>query len=99
MFQVYTGSATDIINEVFPLKLLSNYNIRNQQEFTIRPLKVVHYGLNFLAYSGLEILELLLNNLKTFESVEAFKSKTKSWIPENCPCRICKPYIYQVGFM
>ena len=43
--------------------------------------------------------ELLRNNLKRLESVEAFKSKIKGWIPENCPCRICKPYIYQVGFI
>ena len=32
-------SATYILNEVFPLKPTSNYNLRNQQEFTIRPIK------------------------------------------------------------
>ena len=84
---------------MFPLKPPSNYNLRNQQEFTIRPIKTVHYGLNSLAYVGLRIWELLPNNLKRLESVEAFKSKSKSWILENCLCRICKPYIYQVGFI
>ena len=34
-FRLYTGSATDILNKVFPLKPPSNYNLRNQQEFTI----------------------------------------------------------------
>ena len=29
-------------------------------------------------------------NLKRLESADAFKSKIKGWIPENCPCRICK---------
>ena len=50
MFGVCTGSATDILNEVFPLKPPSNYNLRYQKEFTIRPIKTVHYGLNSLAY-------------------------------------------------
>ena len=36
MFRVYTGLATDILNDGFPLKPPSNYNLRNQQEFTVR---------------------------------------------------------------
>ena len=99
MFRVYTGSATDILNKVFPLKLPSNYNLRNQQEFNMRLIKTVHYGLNSLAFLRPRILELLPNNLKRLEPVQAFKSKIKSWIPENCPSRICKPYIYHMGFI
>ena len=52
MFRVYTVSATYILNKVFPLILPSSYNLRNHQEFTIRPIKTVHYGLNSLAYLG-----------------------------------------------
>ena len=89
MFRVYTESATDILNEVFPLKPPSSYNLRNQQEFTVKPIKTVHYELNALAHLGPKIWELLPNNLKRLESVEAFKSKIKGWIPKNCPCRIC----------
>ena len=40
MLRVYTGSANDFLNEVFPQKPLSNYNLRNQPEFTIRPIKL-----------------------------------------------------------
>ena len=47
MLRVYTRSAFDIINEVFPLKPPSNYNLRNQLEFTIRPMKIVHYLIEF----------------------------------------------------
>ena len=38
IFRVNTVSAADILNEVFPLKPPSNYNLRNQQEFTKRPV-------------------------------------------------------------
>ena len=54
-------------------------------------MKTAHYGLNSLAYLGPRMWKLLLNNLKRLESIQAFKSKDKSWIPENCPYRICKP--------
>ena len=59
-------------------------------------MKTVNYGLNSFACLGPRIWELLPNNLKILESV-AFKFKIKSWIPENCPYRIYKPYIYKVG--
>ena len=99
MFRVYTGSATDILNELFPLKPRSNYSLRYLPEFNVRPIKTAYYGLNSLSYLGPRIWELLSNNLKRLESVEAFKSKIKGWILKNCPCRICKPYIYHVGFI
>ena len=69
MFRVYTGSATDILNKVFPLKPASNYNVRNHQEFNIKPMNTVHYEFNSLAYLRPRIWELLPNNLKRLESV------------------------------
>ena len=63
---------------MFPLKPSSNYNFRNQQEFTIKPVKTLHYGLNYLAYLGPKIWELLPNTLKRLESAEGFKSKIKN---------------------
>ena len=49
MFRVHTRSATDILNQVFPLKPPSHYNLQNQEEFTVKPIKAVHYGLISLA--------------------------------------------------
>ena len=99
ILRVYTGSPTDFLNEVFSLKPPTNYNLRNLPEFTVRPVKTVHYGLNPLTYLGPIIWELLPNNLKILESVAVFEFKIKGFIPENCPCRTCKPYNYQVAFI
>ena len=74
MFRVYTRSATDILNEGFSITPPSNCNLRNQQEFILRHVKTVHYGLNSLTYLGPRIWELLSNDLKRLESVEAFKA-------------------------
>ena len=40
-------------------------------------MKTVHYVLNYLAYLGPKIWEMLPNNLERLESAEGFKSKIK----------------------
>ena len=80
MFRVYTGSATDILNEVFPLNPPWNYNLRNQQKITVRRIKPVNYGLNSLAYLGPRIWKLLSNNFKRLGSAEAFKFKKPGYM-------------------
>ena len=29
----------------------------------------------------------------------AFKREIKQWVPDNCPCRICKNYLPNIGFI
>ena len=38
-------------------------------------------------------------NIKSSELLNVFKSQTKYWTPNHRPCRICKIYIGQVGFI
>ena len=44
-------------------------------------------------------MELIPENKKSSESVDIFESKIKKWVPEICPCRLCKTYANQVGFV
>ena len=39
------------------------------------------------------------DEIKNCNSVHSFKSKIKLWIPKACPCRICKKYIVNLGFL
>ena len=39
------------------------------------------------------------NEIKEACSLTVFKSKTKKWVPEGCPCRFCKTYVGQVGLI
>ena len=42
--------------------------------------------------------EMLPNVLKDCKSLDEFKCRIKSWIPENCPCKLCKTYIAGLGY-
>ena len=37
--------------------------------------------------------------MKYVDLPETFKSKIRMWKPNNCPCRICKNYIPNVGLL
>ena len=84
-----------IMTGVFLLSLLLNYNIRHQPYFLARTVKSVYYGTELLGFLGPKILEIVPAQLKNAEYLEIFKSGIKKWEP----CRLCKTYIYQVGFI
>ena len=99
MFKVYTEQGPDILQDVFPINSQPEYNVRNKTHFATRPIRTVHFGDNSLTYLGAKLWELIPSNMKDTESVEVFKNRIKGWIPDNCPCRLCKTYIHQVGFI
>ena len=37
--------------------------------------------------------------IKNLTTISAFKREVKNRKLENCPCRLCKPYIQNVGFI
>ena len=42
---------------------------------------------------------MLPEKFKACSSLAEFKNSIKSWIPSNCPCRLCKHYVQGVGFI
>ena len=67
--------------------------------FRSRPIRTVYFGSETLSCLGPKIWELIPENFKTLESVASFKTEIKKWKPDSCPCRLCKNYIHQVGFV
>ena len=48
---------------------------------------------------GPRIWEIVPDYIKKSNSFEEFKLKIKLWNPENCPCRLCRRFLPQVGFL
>ena len=97
MFKVKNNIAPDIMKELFTPKM-SSYDFCNNS-LKRRRLNSVWHGTESVSYLGPKIWDLVLNEIKESKSVNAFKFKIKRWVPEGCPCRICKIYHTQVGFM
>ena len=99
MFKVLKGVAPEIMNEIFQFKEPCSYGTRNYSEFKRTNVRTVTYGENSISHLGPKIWDLVPIEMKSLDSVSQFKIAIKSWKPENCPCRICKIYINQVGFI
>ena len=67
--------------------------------FKRKNVKSTHYGIQSARHLGPEIWNVVPQNIKESNSLNEFKSLIKFWKPDTCPCRLCKNYIAQVGFI
>ena len=98
MFKFKMGLCPEIMNDIFQSRNCS-YNIRNISEFKSNCVKTVHYGTESLSFLGPKLWTLLPQEYKDIDNLTDFKCKIKSWVPKNCPCRLCKTYIQNIGFV
>ena len=105
MFKVIKGIGPAFMNDIFA-KHENAYtenvssNIRSQSSFynPSNP-KTVNYGLQTLRCLGPKIWDMIPIDIKNSPSLPVFKTKIKKWVPQSCPCRLCKLYVPQLGFL
>ena len=42
---------------------------------------------------------MLPERLKECTSLDKFKDCLRSWVPDNCPCELCKTYVPGLGYV
>ena len=52
-----------------------------------------------VGYLGPKIWNILPETLQNATSLQEFKQNVKTWAPDNCPCRLCRTYIPNLGFL
>ena len=83
------------------LKYLSKirYETRSGNIFSRPRVKTVKNGETSLQNFGPIVWnDMLPDNMKSCTSLDQFKNVIKTWVPENCPCRLCRDYIPGLGF-
>ena len=51
------------------------------------------------SFVGPKIWDIIPGNIKKASSFTIFKNKIKSWVPEGCPCKLCKYYVQGLGYV
>ena len=97
LFKVINGSSPEIMKDIFPLKEENLYC--SKFPFITRNINTVSHGTQSLGYLGPKIWSIIPDSLKNSTSIDEFKIKVKGWKPSKCPCRLCKTYVYGVGFI
>ena len=87
------------MHEIFKLKDQSQYNLRYNSLFSRPLVKSVYKGTESLSFLGPKIWDILPDTSKDLPNLNSFKVALKKWRLVNCPCRNCKVYIANVGFV
>ena len=77
----------------------NTHNIRNKGCWEIPRARTVNYGIETIRYRGPMTWNLLPSDIKDSESLTIFKTKIRKWKPEGCTCRLCKHYLFNVGYI
>ena len=86
------------MSELFQLKDIK-YNLRQGKTLISNNKKTVLYGTETISYLAPKIWMLIPDSIKKSDSLNVFKRNIKTWIPTDCPCKLCKQYIQHVGFI
>ena len=98
MFKISKKFSVPLMSELFHQKV-NHYDLRNPYEFCIPNVNSVFHGQGSISYLGLLIWQLVPSEFKDLNTVNAFKATIKNWKANNCPCRLCKTHIGNVGFI
>ena len=97
IYKANNGISPVLMKEMFEFPE-SKYNLRNTKINSYR-IRTTKYGTETISHLGPKIWNMLPTECRDANSLMEFKHRIKKWIPENCPCRLCKEYIGEIGFL
>ena len=98
IFKVRSGTAPEIMTKFFKFKN-QLFDLRKNNCLEKRIIKSCKYVSETVSNLGAKLWDILPENIKKAESLQEFKNKIKYWTPLNCPCKLCKTYIANVGYV
>ena len=98
IFRICKNLSPAIIADLFHVRQ-NDYNLRHDSCFGIPKVNSAYHGTEGLSNLGPRIWNLVPNKVKQLVDIHAFNKENKKWKPKNCPCKLCKTCIPNVGFM
>ena len=98
IFKVKMNLGPEIMKEEFGIGE-GPHALRNELKLKSRKIHSVRYGIETASFVGARAWNSLPSDLKQSKSLELFKSKITNWIPENCPCKLCKTYFQRIDYV
>ena len=89
IFKVKTGRVPELMKGVSEFADVP-YNLRNQSKCSRSIPCTEKYGTETASSIGPKLWDKAPTEIKNSKSLEGFKARIKSWVPKNCPCKICK---------
>ena len=88
-----------IMNEIFTLRHQNQYNLRNWTYFDALKVRTVNHGSESVRYLVSKIWEIIPVYSNELDTIDKFKIAIKKWKPKSCPCRLCRVYLQNIGYL
>ena len=98
IYKVRNNLGPEIMKDIFHF-VQKPYNLRNDSTLQRRINCTVYFGTENISSLAPKIWGIVLCKIKNAKSLDVFKEKVKLWTTDICPCRPCKRYIGNVGFV
>ena len=98
IFKSLNNLSPSIMTEIFKRKE-TQYDLRNGIKLQSTMPRTTNYGIESISYLASNIWSQIPNEIKNCKGLNKFKMFIKKWTPPSCPCRLCKLYVYNVGFI
>ena len=82
-----------------PFQSLFTPAVRGKNDWVLPKVESVNNGLETIRYMGPKIWQLVPEEIKTSKTIATFKEKIKMWKPIGCTCRLCKTFVYGLGYL
>ena len=99
IFKVKNGLSPIIMDEVFNFQENESYNLRSGIHLASRNTHTAHFGTDTISSLGPKLWKLIPDKIKHAPTLTVFKAEIKSWTTNNCPCRLCKIFVKDLGFV
>ena len=96
MFKVKETLNPEIVRSLFN----KNDNSKSNKTFHRPNVNTVYLGEYSLRSFGPIVWDSMVpDEIKSIATLEEFKREIGRWLPDNCPCRLCKEYLPNLGFV
>ena len=99
LYKIKNNLSPGIVREIFYANSQTHYDLRCNLEFQTINVHTVRYGTESLSFMANKIWPLIPTAIKNSPTLESFKAAIKLWKTKDCPCRLCKAYVQQIGFI
>ena len=87
----------DMIKGVFKLRITPHYDLRDTLHLSTDPVHSAYNGTESASYLGPKIWEQIPAEIKNKDFLDGFKKEINKCKPTECPCRICKTFVSNLG--
>ena len=98
VFKVMNNTCPPIMKKIFDFRE-NRYSIRKFQEMRQQKVKTVRYGLETALYRAPQLWSLVPTDLKAAPNVIQFKLKIKHGECTECPCKLFRTYLRNIGYI